>query len=77
MTTKDLKTELIKLAIPDNSYSLKGGLPNEMYCISELDGKWLVYYSERGIKSALKIFNSEGEACNYFLLWIKKIFKKA
>jgi hypothetical protein len=47
-------------------YALDGGLPNEAYCLAKVDGKWEVYYSERGNKTGLKIFQKEEEACQYF-----------
>ena len=40
---------------------MTGGLPNEKLCIVKED-KWQVYYSERGNKSGLKIFETETEA---------------
>ena len=70
-----MDVELDKMNIPKDSYSLRGGLPNEAFCITEEQGKWETYYSERGNRSALRIFNSEEEACSYFLTWIKRNFK--
>lgn len=75
MTMKELNIELKKINIPYDAYSLQGGLPNEVFCITEEQEKWETYYSERGNKSALTVFDSEEEACGYFLIWIKKNFK--
>lgn len=75
MTLKELDIELKKHDIPDDSYSLQGGLPNEVFCITKENEKWETYYSERGNKTALKFFDFEDEACNYFLMWIKRNFK--
>ena len=44
-------------------------------CIVKED-KWQVYYSERGNKSGLKIFETETEACEYFLGEIKRYATK-
>ncbi|MDU4860892.1 MAG: hypothetical protein E6356_10365 [Terrisporobacter othiniensis] len=68
MNKKELSAKLIKTKVPKDAYSLDGGLPNEMYCLDYLIGKkkWQVYYSERGVKTGLKEFESEDEACNYF-----------
>ena len=52
-------------------YDLNGGLPNEAYCMEEIGGKWYTYYSERGHRTSLKAFETEQEACSYFLDWIK------
>jgi hypothetical protein len=67
MNLKGLKQELERLNIPPSEYSLIGGLPNESYCIDVNDGVWEVYYSERGNKTGLKIFEDENSACEYFL----------
>lgn len=66
MTKKDLEVILLEKKIRKDSYSLSGGLPNEAYCIHENDFGWEVYYSERGNKTGLKIFQNENEACSYF-----------
>ncbi len=65
MKIDDLEKRLIEENCP-RVYSLKGGLPNEEYCIGFNNGSWEVYYSERGIKSGLKIFDNEEDACEYF-----------
>ena len=70
MTKDELRTKLIKYQVPKEVYSLKGGLANEIYCFGYLKGKWETYYSERGIKTERKEFNTEDEACNYFYNWI-------
>lgn len=66
MNFKELESRLISENIRRDVYSLKGGLSNEAYCISQTNGIWEVYYSERGIKSGLKVFQKEEEACQYF-----------
>lgn len=60
-----LKRLLEEKKIPEKVYSLRGGLPNEAYCIRKRSEKWEVYYSERGGESDLKEFSSEEEACQY------------
>lgn len=66
MDKNDLRQKLISRNIPKETYSLEGGFPNEAYCINQNRDKWEVYYSERGQKSGLKIFDTEDEACKYF-----------
>ena len=61
--------------MPEDIYSLDGGLPNESFCLNEEDGVWEVYYSERGVKSQLKRFASEGEACDYLYKVILEMVK--
>ncbi len=67
MILSDLKNELIKRGVPSDVYCLSGGLPNEAYVINCNDGRWEVYYSERGIKGNLRTFDDESEACFYIL----------
>lgn len=71
MKKSELRKKLKKENIPKCYYSLDGGLPNEAYCLSKVKNGWEVYYSERGLKSGLKIFASETEACNYIYNLIK------
>jgi hypothetical protein len=39
MTLAELRNKLANSNVPNNAYSLTGGLPNEAYCIEESDGK--------------------------------------
>jgi hypothetical protein len=76
MNILELEKVLMQIGIPLHAYSLKGGLPNEAFCIGKNGVSWETYYSERGNKSREKIFETEQEACEYFLVWMKKTFKK-
>ena len=68
MTKAELKTKLEQAGVYAEAYSLDGGLPNERYVLSqEPNGRWDVYYSERGQKSGLRSFDSESAACQFFL----------
>lgn len=66
MKKNELQQLLINANVPKDLYNLNGGLPNEVFCLNKEDNIWEVYYSERGVKSQLKKFKSEDEACNYF-----------
>ncbi len=67
MTLNELKNVVAKNEkIPTDSYSFEGGLPNEALCISRHEDNWEIYYSERGKKTNLMIFNTESEACECF-----------
>lgn len=71
MNLAELEKKLANSKVSQNDYSLTGGLPSEAYCIEHgLDGKWYVYYSERGQRSGLEEFESENEACDLFFSWI-------
>jgi hypothetical protein len=65
MKKRELEESLIRNGIPKDMYCLDGGFPNEAYCLSKGNQFWEVYYSEKGIKSGLKQFDSEDTACNY------------
>jgi len=72
MTLSELGTNLAKCGLPKDAYSLTGGLPNETYCIEEVDGNWHVYYSERGTRTGNRVFDNEQEACDYFFHWVTR-----
>ena len=66
MNLSELETALMQSGLPSDTYCLNGGLPNEAYCIEhEADGRWSVYYSERGLKTGLMTFDTEKAACEY------------
>ena len=71
MDIASLKVELDKLNIKPSSYSLKGGLPSEKYCLSNESSSWSVYYSERGQRTGENVFSNESKACEYFLKELK------
>ena len=76
MTVEQLEKELEIMGIPQELYSIMvGGLPNEKLCIAKED-KWQVYYSERGRKSGLNLFETESEACGFFLQKMKRYARK-
>ncbi len=56
MSIGELKAIFENEKVPKDLYSLSGRLPNESYCITQVNGQWEVYYSERGIKSSCKLF---------------------
>lgn len=60
----DLLNKLREEQIPEDVYSLFGGLPNDKFCINKSEC-WEVYYSERGIKTYLMKFDTEDKACKY------------
>jgi hypothetical protein len=67
MNIEELQKKLSQLDIRKDAYSLSGGLPNESYVISHVsENKWETYYSERGIKSNMRTFENEQDACCYF-----------
>lgn len=75
MTLVELVKRLEMEGIPDDLYRLNGGLPNEAFCLNRNEQKWETYYSERGSKSGLKVFDEEEEACNHFYDWLIESLK--
>ena len=67
LTLNTLSDLLKSRDINSGAYSLAGGLPNECYCIDRDGTDWLVYYSERGLRSGLQRFNTESDACSHLL----------
>jgi hypothetical protein len=47
-------------------------LPNEKLCLDYENAKWIVYYSERGIRTGFQYFNNEDDACDYLLCAIEE-----
>ena len=70
------RNELIRALIADrirsDTYDLNGGHLPERYTLGESNGRWYVYYSERGEESGKKFFNNEHDACDHFYNLIKK-----
>ncbi len=78
MKKQELKQRLIYEQIPINSYWLDEGGPclGEVYCLSKNKNTWEVYYSERGQKTNLKVFDEEETACDYFYDWLIKSLRR-
>lgn len=74
MNKKELAEILRKENVPENTYSLDGGLPNDSMCLEKNAAGWEVYYSERGQKYHEKYFFTEEEACEYLYHRIKEIW---
>jgi hypothetical protein len=66
MNLVELKELLQQHNVSKDMYVFDEEYPNESYCLRFNGHSWEVYYSERGIKSGLKYFENESEACNYF-----------
>lgn len=73
MNIRELKEVFEREKVPKDLYSLDGGLPNESYCIAQVSGHWEIYYSERGIKSGCKLFDTEHDACLYLYDCVKSL----
>ncbi len=67
MNVEELKQRLTAESIDESAYSLSGGLPGDRYVLSHDGPVWSVYYSERGLQTSLRCFQTESEACSYLL----------
>lgn len=67
MNRTQLIASLKSLGVRDDAYSLDG-TRDEAYCLDHSSAGWTVYYSERGLKSGMRLFASESEACEYLKL---------
>lgn len=77
MNVMQLEQELKRIGVPQWMYFLMhNGLPNEAFCLTPADGHWEVYYSERGLRSDLRTFSTEEEACEYLLGRLKRYGKQ-
>ena len=74
MTIDDLEAELRKANVNPEAYSLAGGTHwYDRYCVEAVHGgRWRVYFVERGEREDVHEFDTESEACDYFLAWITK-----
>ncbi len=70
MDLKDLEYRLKSIRIPVQAFEINTEYDTEVYRIVKKDGKWEIYYSERGNKNSLKIFSNENDACEYFYQWL-------
>jgi hypothetical protein len=65
MTRKEFLEVVREAEIDPRSYWLDGGLPPERFVLSQDATGWHVYYSERGLRTGLRSFQSEGDALTY------------
>ncbi len=66
MNVQELRSILKKSRVSDFLYSLDNkGRDDERLCLDYRDGKWNVYYLERGVKTTNLFFETESEACEY------------
>ena len=77
MNAADLRTRLKQKRIPEDAYTLLSHEKSESLCLQKNEGKWVVFYSERGMHTNEKYFDNEDLACHYFLLTISEWFKKS
>jgi hypothetical protein len=68
MTRDEFWYEVRRAGVDERAFSLDGGLPAEQYVMTdEGGGRWAICYSERGGRTSLKVFDSEGDALRHLL----------
>ncbi len=66
MNREELEKKLKMTGVPEYIYNLTDhGKKDERLCLERDQDKWSVYYSERGIKTTNKYFDSEDAACQF------------
>ncbi|MCM1524834.1 MAG: hypothetical protein NC120_10290 [Ruminococcus sp.] len=64
MNKTELKQVLSRNNIPEWYYNIDGyGNTDQKICMEEEEGRWKVYYTERGKVSRLTYYDSESDAC--------------
>ncbi len=65
MTKEELRHKLRAEGVRDDAYNLGGESVDESYVLQREGDFWVVYYSERGLRSGATLFITEDEACAY------------
>ncbi|MDP9067935.1 MAG: hypothetical protein M3N53_06280 [Actinomycetota bacterium] len=65
MDREELKQRLDEAGVRPESYHLYGAHMSERYVLLEQGQQWSVFYSERGLETGKRTFDSESEACKY------------
>lgn len=72
MNRKDVVGALEKAGVDPRFYSVSGSCGDEQYCLKETEKGFVVFYSERGFRNEERFFETESEACEYFVPWVLK-----
>lgn len=67
MNKADLQRKLAEEKFNPRAYSLDEEQKDEALCLRIDDGKWVVYYSERGLQTGKESFEDESAACEFLL----------
>lgn len=72
MNIEQLSAYLAAQKVPEDEYSLTGGLPSEAHCLEPLEQGFRVYYSERGCRTGETFYATEEEACQGLLALMRR-----
>ena len=72
MKVKDLKQKLLSEGCSESIFAILSR-KSDAFCLNKKDGKWAVFYSERGRDSnPIYTSNNEEDACKFFFNYILK-----
>ncbi len=66
MNLPDLLSALDAAGVAKAAYAIDNDYANEAYVLTKDGSLWAVYYSERGLKTGLRLFSDQEAACDYF-----------
>ena len=67
MNRNDVAKLLEASGVSSTTYCVDGSARDEAYILEQDGRSWSVYYSERGLRTALAWFDSEADACKDML----------
>lgn len=70
MDKQELINAFKNLNIPKNTYSIDE-VNNETLCLIMENGKWIIFYSEKGGRTDPEYFDDEKSACKAFLFEVQ------
>jgi hypothetical protein len=73
VNTAQLVSILDAAEIDPRSYRIREGGRDDGLCLMLEDGRWRVFFSERGERRDIQGYESEDEACVEFLRWIFRL----
>ncbi|MCF7534079.1 hypothetical protein [Pseudomonas petrae] len=73
MDRGELAEQLKTIQAPVDSYAI-GEINDEALCLVEENGRWSIFYSERGLRTEEQHFRDENSACVAFLQRLKHMF---
>lgn len=74
MTIEQLRAVLDGEGFNPRDYSLEGGNSNDTYCVAREAAWWVVYYTERGVRSDARRHTSEHDACMDLLSRLRELW---
>ena len=76
MNMNQLLTIFHKQGVPDHFYSIGSLGSGECYGIEKSNDKWVIYYSERGIKKEISIHSTEDAACQELFRHVARVMEE-